>query len=54
MSEIILYIDINENVHNEKLQKMLQSIGLVETLALFSDQTLLLSHISGSKQIDSI
>ena len=51
---IVLCAAINEIVHNGKLQKRLNSIGLVETSHLFSTETPLASYILGSKQINSI
>ena len=50
----MLCIDMNENKDDGKLQRILQSIGLIETSAIFSNQTPLPSHTMGSKQIDYI
>ena len=47
--KIILSIDANENLRNEKLQWVFSEIGLMKSLALFSKEIPLASYISGSK-----
>ena len=51
---IILSIDGNENMSDRKMQRSLQSEGLIELSSLFSNDRPLASHTSGSKQIDAV
>ena len=48
---IILSIDANENIRDRKLQQAFNSLGLIETTSLFSNEPLLAFHVIGSKQI---
>ena len=51
---IILSIDGNENMRDSKMQRTLQSAGLIELSSLFSNNRPLASHASGSKQLDAV
>ena len=44
---------MNENAKDSKLQRILNSISLLEALAIFTNKPSALSHISESKQITS-
>ena len=41
-------------MHDRKMQRTLQSAGLIELSSLFSNDRPLASHTSGSKQIDAV
>jgi len=45
---IVLYLDRNENMQQGNTQCILESLGLVKTLKLFSNKPLVASHISES------
>ena len=45
---------MNEDSRNSHLQRLLESMGLIESSSQFSTDPPLPSHISGSKQIDGL
>ena len=47
--ELILYIDMNKNVKDDKLQRLFSSLGIIEASVQYSNQPPVPSDFSGSK-----